>query len=410
MALVRKTANGHELGLARIIRGDKITVDGWRPVDLTQTDGTQVTQIADVAWLDATELLLLGAANKDAAMAPVRVTADASRVSAEGGEPANWEPAAHRALPAADHHRGRRVTARPGGTTAASGCRSWTRSTPSRTRADLRERAARPQIRWWPWPGRCLNFQTRAVSFSPSAVEVWVAAAGDLLLGASCHGCGVPWWGVCPDCRLLLSARRPGWTRPDPCPAGFPPTVTSSPYDPVLRGLINAHKERQALGLTGVLADRLTQSVRVLLARGGARGGRSRGPRPGAVGGPARPTARFRRHLGHGPVGGPAAAVADTRPPWRPAWPRSAAYATRPGWTRGPARPTWPAVSGCALRFRPGPTVLVDDLVTTGSSLSEAARVLSRAGVPVLGAATVAATERHRLTSRLPGPPGEGKG
>lgn len=40
-------------------------------------------------------------------------------------------------------------------------------------------------------------------------------------------------------------------------------------------------------------------------------------------------------------------------------------------------------------------TVLVDDLVTTGSSLAEAARVLRAAGLPVLGAATVAATVRH---------------
>ncbi|HKN43453.1 MAG TPA: phosphoribosyltransferase family protein, partial [Propionibacteriaceae bacterium] len=40
--------------------------------------------------------------------------------------------------------------------------------------------------------------------------------------------------------------------------------------------------------------------------------------------------------------------------------------------------------------------VLVDDLVTTGSSLAEAARVLSEAKVPVLGAATVAATVRLR--------------
>jgi hypothetical protein len=90
MALVRRTRNGHELGLARIIRGDKITVDGWRPVNVKQTGGTQVTQIADVAWLDATEMLLLGAATEDTAMTPVRVTGDASRVSAEGGEPANW--------------------------------------------------------------------------------------------------------------------------------------------------------------------------------------------------------------------------------------------------------------------------------------------------------------------------------
>ena len=92
-ALVRKTRTGFELGLARIIRGDKgITVDGWRHIDLTQTDGTQVTQIADLAWLDANELLLLGAASEEAALAPVRVTADASQVSAEGGGPASWDP------------------------------------------------------------------------------------------------------------------------------------------------------------------------------------------------------------------------------------------------------------------------------------------------------------------------------
>jgi Lipoprotein LpqB beta-propeller domain/Sporulation and spore germination len=91
MALVRETSNGDELGLARIIRGDKVTVAGWRRVDVAQAGGSQITQIADVGWLDATELLLLGAANSDAAMAPVRVTADGSRISVEGGEPANWD-------------------------------------------------------------------------------------------------------------------------------------------------------------------------------------------------------------------------------------------------------------------------------------------------------------------------------
>jgi predicted amidophosphoribosyltransferase len=51
-----------------------------------------------------------------------------------------------------------------------------------------------------------------------------------------------------------------------------------------------------------------------------------------------------------------------------------------------------------ALRLRrpikAGAVVIVDDLVTTGSSLTEAARVLRAAGMPVLGAATVAATVR----------------
>jgi len=51
--------------------------------------------------------------------------------------------------------------------------------------------------------------------------------------------------------------------------------------------------------------------------------------------------------------------------------------------------------------------VLVDDLVTTGSSLTEAACTLRAAGVVVLGAATVAATQR---TVHMPGwrPPAAG--
>ena len=42
--------------------------------------------------------------------------------------------------------------------------------------------------------------------------------------------------------------------------------------------------------------------------------------------------------------------------------------------------------------------VVVDDLVTTGASLTEAARCLADAGFEVLGAATVSATVR-RLSS-----------
>lgn len=37
-----------------------------------------------------------------------------------------------------------------------------------------------------------------------------------------------------------------------------------------------------------------------------------------------------------------------------------------------------------------GSVVLIDDIVTTGATLTEAVRVLSRAGVEVVGAATVA--------------------
>jgi hypothetical protein len=91
MALVRNTATGTELGLARITRSDKIVVDDWQPVDTTQSSNPPaINRFVDVAWLDATELMVLGAANPDTAYAPFRVVQDASRITKEG-EPENWD-------------------------------------------------------------------------------------------------------------------------------------------------------------------------------------------------------------------------------------------------------------------------------------------------------------------------------
>jgi hypothetical protein len=91
MALVRNTATGTELGLARITRSDKIVVDRWQAVDTTQSSNPPaINRFVDVAWLDATELMVLGAANTDTAYAPFRVVQDASQITKEG-EPENWD-------------------------------------------------------------------------------------------------------------------------------------------------------------------------------------------------------------------------------------------------------------------------------------------------------------------------------
>jgi hypothetical protein len=90
MALVSRTETGSELALARIIRSgrDQIVVTGWRALDTAQ-EGTMplIGTIRDVAWLDANELLVLGAAPGESAFAPYRVVEDASRITAEGESP-----------------------------------------------------------------------------------------------------------------------------------------------------------------------------------------------------------------------------------------------------------------------------------------------------------------------------------
>jgi len=90
MALIRTTATGSELGMARISRADKIMVDGWRGLNTTQSISPRITRMVDVAWIDPNDLLVLGAPNHDAAIAPFRVTEDASQITS-AGESDNWD-------------------------------------------------------------------------------------------------------------------------------------------------------------------------------------------------------------------------------------------------------------------------------------------------------------------------------
>ena len=232
----------------------------------------------------------------------------------------------------------------------------------------------------------------------------WWAATADLLLGAGCPGCGTPWWGACPVCRAHLQAQPTRLTTPDPSPAGFPLTATAGPYDDIHRGLLTAHKEDQALMLTALLGDRLAASVDELLrvrrvpfdepvivvpVPSAAAAVRERGfdatcamarraVRRLSADRPVRTAGLLAQHRGLADQSGLDAGqrAANLRGGLR----------LRRSWTAVGVRPDGPAV------------VVVDDLVTTGASLTEAVRCLSEAGFEVLGAATVSATVR-RLSS-----------
>jgi predicted amidophosphoribosyltransferase len=224
------------------------------------------------------------------------------------------------------------------------------------------------------------------------------AAAGDVLFGACCPGCELPGWGICPDCLSELDGWLPRRVRPTPCPAGFPTTVAAGPYAGLGSRLITAYKDRQALSLAGELGRRLAGSVAVLAADV------PEADRIVLVPAPSSGRANRERGLDAGRTLARSAARRLSRADRRPVVVRS--------WLR--QRPAVRDQSGLdarqradnlagALRVRWGAearprdaVIVVDDVVTTGATLTEAVRALRAAELEVAGAATVAATTRLR--------------
>lgn len=235
----------------------------------------------------------------------------------------------------------------------------------------------------------------------------WGAAAGDLLLGARCPGCDEPGWGLCPRCRRSVRGDVGYLTQPDPPPPGFPLTATSSPYDQLMKRLISAHKERQVLSLTPFLADRLALAVSCLLSEAAGQSGRVRGRGPAPVvlvPVPSTPAAvrergfdatwAMARRATRSVSGRPVTAKRLLAHSRRVHDQAGLGATARRDNLAGGFRATGATVPPGSV------VVIVDDLVTTGSSLSEAARALRAAQIPVIGSATVAATVRSRPSVR----------
>jgi predicted amidophosphoribosyltransferase len=234
------------------------------------------------------------------------------------------------------------------------------------------------------------------------AAARWLAAAGadlaDLVLPTACAGCGAAGtptsYGVCPACVAVLERLVPTPTQPTPTPPGFPPTASLGGYDGVLRAALLAYKEkgrhRLAAPLGGLLAEVVAAAV-----------------------GPARPvllipvpsTARAARaRQGDHLLRLARHAAARLR---RAGWPVATARVLR-----AVPRPDSAALGSVAraeaaadafrvrtrrLPAAPGAVVVVlDDVVTTGATLTAVADRLARAGVPVTAAAVLAATRRRR--------------
>ncbi|MEU8437921.1 phosphoribosyltransferase family protein [Streptomyces sp. NPDC029216] len=229
----------------------------------------------------------------------------------------------------------------------------------------------------------------------------WQELAG-LVLPADCAGCGAARSLLCGACRGALGGAGAGPVRPQlrgAGPAGLPPVYAAARYEGPVRAVVLAHKERGALPLAGPLGAALAAAVAAARAGAGEAGGRGGAGELALVPMPsARRTVRAR---GHDPARRIAlAASRRLRGAGAPARVAPVLRLRRPVADQAGlgARQRRENLAG-ALEVRPGGVrlaagariVLVDDLITTGATLAEAARALRAAGLGADAAAVVAA-------------------
>jgi len=236
----------------------------------------------------------------------------------------------------------------------------------------------------------------------------------DLVLPLRCAGCAVAGAAVCADCAAACTPR-PSAARPDPCPPGLPACSAAGAYAGPLRSLLVAHKDRGRRAAAAPLAAALTAAVRRAAVTDGGVRGCGPGGRLMLVPIPSS-RAALRRRQGDDPlarlVRGAVRGLAGDHPgvaaiPLLRVARRTADQAGLAAGARAANLAGALVADGRALRRLPGDArlVLVDDVLTTGATLAEAARALRAAGRPALAAAVVAATARtHGHAHHAPGP------
>ena len=224
----------------------------------------------------------------------------------------------------------------------------------------------------------------------------------DLVWPASCAACGVAGRTVCPACALDIATL--GHVRrhaPTPSPPGFPPTLTWGDYEGALRRLVVAHKDNDRADAAPVLAALLGDVVEAAL---------DGLPAPVLVPVPSSPASL--RARGRDPLLDIARRMRlPRRVPIVPALRVARRVEDQAGLGQDARRAnlsgSMALLPGARELIEGADIVLVDDVVTTGSTLAEAARALlsdrlaegtaSRlTGVASIRAAVICATQRRK--------------
>ncbi|AEW94375.1 MULTISPECIES: ComF family protein [Streptomycetaceae] len=234
----------------------------------------------------------------------------------------------------------------------------------------------------------------------------WYREITDLVLPVDCAGCGRARCTLCDECRAGLygpgTVRR---VRPDPVPPGLPPVHAAGVYEGSTRAVLLAHKERGALRLAEPLGRALAEAVRGVVGAEGRVGEGAPGAAPDPlflVPVPSSPRSTAAR--GHDPLRRIALRAArelrrhGVGAQVLPVLRQRRAVADQAGLTASQRLANLAGalgvVKGAERLLTSGWVVVVDDLLTTGASVVEAARAVREAGGRVVGAAVVAVAEK----------------
>jgi predicted amidophosphoribosyltransferase len=251
--------------------------------------------------------------------------------------------------------------------------------------------------------------QRSARGLASAASRLW-AAALDLALPQECVACHRAGAQLCAGCAAPLLAR-PRLSWPSPPPSGLPPPYATSDYDGPTRSAIIAYKERRQRGLLPILSRALARAAR--FAWSAHTDHMSTKPAAQVLLVPV-PSARAAvRARGHDPAAALAwASVREMRRAGIPALRvpvlhharvvrdqaalSAVARSENLAGAFAVSQPLVPLVYGREV-------LLVDDVVTTGATLAEAARAIRAVGAEPRAAAVIGATRRSgTLAQRSP--------